>query len=396
MTENRKIIRCAVIGLGRIAWSFHLPQIAENPGFRLIAAADPDVARLNEAKKTFGVPMLFEDFRDLPFDRLDLAVIASPTFLHREQSIFCMEHGVDVFCDKPAAPSLADALKMHHAALKCGRRLSVYQPYRLCFDTLTAESILESGKLGTVYSIRRECSGFVRRNDWQSLKSRGGGMLLNYGAHYIDQMLYLMHDVCADAVCRSRRILSLGDAEDVVSVLLTGKSGCLYQMNINQASCGELPALTLFGNLGTAWMRPDRTWQVCRCLRESMPPVRLNALPAAPGRAYPSENIPWIRETVPEVPEDLSAYYRRCCDYYALGKPPVADFADTLEVMRTIELCRESENMGKNGAAAEPHPGLTWKRTPVLERTCGAFPAAEISGVKCKCAVGRRENGTMN
>ena len=40
MCERKKVLRCAVVGMGRIAWSFHLPQICAQDGFQLAAVVD--------------------------------------------------------------------------------------------------------------------------------------------------------------------------------------------------------------------------------------------------------------------------------------------------------------------------------------------------------------------
>lgn len=341
---RKKVLHCAMIGLGRIAWDFHLPGIRRNSGFELTAVVDPDEKRLTEAAHTFGAEILCRTLQDLPAEQVDLAVIASPTSCHCAQSLWLMEHGVDVLCDKPVACCYSDALKMKEVMRRTGRKMMAYQPYRLCFDTLTARAILDSDKLGNIFMIRRVCHNFSRRNDWQSLRAEGGGMLLNYGAHYIDQMFYLMHDTCADAVCRTCRVLSLGDAEDVVEAQITGHSGCLYSLDINQAAADHPAVLALYGDLGSAFMRDDGDWDLCFCHREELPPIELHAGLSAPGRRYPSEKLPWIHETHPRIPEDLGEYYRRCFQYFALEEAPLVPFEETLEVMRAIELCRQSSS----------------------------------------------------
>ena len=48
-------LRTAVVGLGRIGWQFHVPQIVQHPGFQLAAVVDPLADRRNEAHAAFGV-----------------------------------------------------------------------------------------------------------------------------------------------------------------------------------------------------------------------------------------------------------------------------------------------------------------------------------------------------
>jgi hypothetical protein len=42
--------------------------------------------------------------------------------------------------------------------------------------------------LGEVFCIRRCYQDYRRRSDWQALLENHGGMLNNYGAHYVDQV----------------------------------------------------------------------------------------------------------------------------------------------------------------------------------------------------------------
>ena len=188
----KKILRTAVSGLGRIAWDFHLPQLCAHDGFHPVAVVDPCRERLAEAQARFGVSALYTDFGPM-LEELhpDLVVIASPTVFHAEQAIAAMQAGCDVFCDKPMSVNLTEAEAMLQAARRTGRRLMTYQPHRLNGEAQAVRAILDSGKLGRLYLIERLVKIYSRPNDWQAFYPNGGGMLLNYGAHYIAQFRYL-------------------------------------------------------------------------------------------------------------------------------------------------------------------------------------------------------------
>jgi predicted dehydrogenase len=65
-----------------------------------------------------------------------------------------------------------------------------------------------------VYHVRRALFNFARRDDWQSLRRYGGGMLNNYGAHAIDQVLQLIGYDIRRVFCNLRLVASLGDADE--------------------------------------------------------------------------------------------------------------------------------------------------------------------------------------
>jgi len=83
--------------------------------------------------------------------------------------------------------------------------------------------------------IKYARSSYIRRNDWQTQKRYGGGMLNNYGAHAIDQLLYITGSKAADISCRLRRIATLGDADDVVKAVIETDNGIILDIDINMA-----------------------------------------------------------------------------------------------------------------------------------------------------------------
>ena len=336
-----KVIRCGICGLGRIGWGFHLPAIKATEGLEAAAVADPLQERADEALSVYGVPHRFTDWRQMADSgTIDLAVIASPTVFHREQCEYFLSRGIDVFCDKPMALTLEDAEAMADAAKKYGRKLMIYQPHRLIGLTLKAQEILRSGKLGKIWQIKRTISSFVRRNDWQSFSAQGGGMLNNYGAHFLDQLLYLGGDRKAVKVrCETERILSGGDAEDVVSVAMRGNSGILYKLEINMASALPFPDMELFGDRGSAFFQNGQ-WHLKYC--SEMTELVMHEGYAAPDRRYPPRENNFTEETL-ENPE-VSSYewYKHCRDFYRGIEAPLVPLEDTLEVMRLLKECRKS------------------------------------------------------
>ena len=133
------ILKTAVIGLGRIGWQFHIPNIVQHDGFELVAVVDPLEERRAEARQVWGDGRALQAYADhgALFEAnatgacdLDLVVIASPTPFHAEQAIAAFAQGIDVFCDKPLAPTLEQADAILASARAHDRKLMVYQPHR--------------------------------------------------------------------------------------------------------------------------------------------------------------------------------------------------------------------------------------------------------------------------
>ncbi len=191
MQYDNKQLRIAVVGLGRIGWQFHLPAITSHQGFCLAAVADPLPERLEEAKNTFGAKGYCDYEQMLTVEKPDVVVIASPTKFHCAQIVKAFECGCDVFCEKPVVLNLSEMDIIISSQKKHGRKFMAYQPHRSFSDIVCLKHIISLGLLGRIYMIKRCCTDFNRRSDWQAFRSYGGGMLNNYGSHFIDQLLHL-------------------------------------------------------------------------------------------------------------------------------------------------------------------------------------------------------------
>ena len=69
--------------------------------------------------------------------------------------------------------------------------------------------------------------------NWQAFSKHGGGMLNNYGAHLIDQLLYQTQSKAARVSCHLMTIAGLGDAEDVVKAVSETETGVILDIDIN-------------------------------------------------------------------------------------------------------------------------------------------------------------------
>ena len=350
-----RIYRTAVIGLGRIAWSRHLPELLRKKDkYELSAIVDPIAARCDETRAKFGPVKSFSSVEELlRNDAPDLAVVCSPTIFHKDQCIALLDRGVHVFCDKPAALNLEEAEAMFEAARRNARRLMIFQPKRVQPESEAAAEIIRSGKLGKIYQISYFSSSYVRRSDWQAQRRNGGGMLLNYGAHYIDLMLYLTGERLIPEYCRTGLVATLGDAEDVVKVILRGPdSGVLCEVDISQASLWRPCEMMIRGSLGTAWYPFEADAWKLRYYEPGMFPERkLSEQLAAEQRKYNLDQVEPLAEEVPVIPGDRSGVYYDNFYAWLEGKAePVVGEQDTLLLMETLEKCRKlSENGGHAG-----------------------------------------------
>ena len=340
-----KVLRTGVAGLGRVGWQVHAPQVDAHEGFAFVAAVDPLEERRQEAVERYGARGYGSYEEMLAQEALDLVVIASPTPYHAEQAIAAFERGCDVFCDKPVAPTLAETDRMIDAMRAHGRKLMVYQPHRARAETVALQAILALGWIGPVYMIKIARTSYMRRNDWQAFRQYGGGMLNNYGAHYIDLLLHLSGSRATHVSCATRAVATLGDAEDVVKAVIETESGTILDLDINMASAHGMRPWQVLGQRGSIVLdEAEKAWQVRYYREEALGEGVVHTELAAPQRKYGNidETIPWEEITVPVAEYEAVDYYAQCYRFYALDEAPYVPVEETREVMRVLEMCRET------------------------------------------------------
>ena len=340
MTPNRNaVVRTVLVGLGRIGWRTHLPALLAHSGFSVKAAVDPAEDRLNECKNSFGIPGFRTLNEALRQDEFDLTVIASPTCFHAEQAVAALKQGCHVFCDKPAALDYAQFRSMASAAAENRRILTIYQPARISRHNLFLKELIRSGKLGNVFLVKLLRERFSCRNDWQALRRNGGGMLLNYGSHMVDQANYLFDGGGKILTCIADRILSRGDADDAVKLLLRyGRT--TVDIDINQAAADSFFRYAVFGSKGSAVLPAEGdAWRIHLLKESGGPAAELHADLSAPGRTYPASETEFQCETVlpPEVLPPVTQYYENVYRAVTAGEKLLNPLSETENLIRMID-----------------------------------------------------------
>lgn len=338
-----KKLKTGLAGLGRVGWPFHFPQLTSKEGFELKAVADMQDDRLLEAKSKKADIRCYKDFdKMIDEEDLDLVVIASPTGFHYAQVKKAFEAGVDVFLEKPMSLDLVEADGMIDLKNKTGRKLMVYQPHRKFSHTVKAKEIIQSGVLGDIYMIKYESSLFRFRSDWQSMKKYGGGMVNNYGAHFIDLLLHLSGSSKAKEInCQLRRIASVGDADDVVKLLMVSDKDIILDLDINMAAGVSNKQLIVYGNTGTMWLEKN-VLKLKYYSPDKVQGLTIDETLAAPGRKYDFIGEPPWEEKEILLTKDMEIdYYDKCYEYFALDQKPFVDVMETREVMRIIQECKD-------------------------------------------------------
>lgn len=300
-------LRVGIAGLGRSGWNIHAKSLAMLPAlYRVDAVMDPEDERCAEAVAVHGC-RVHPDFDALAADPdLDVVVVASPNHLHADHAVAALDAGKHVVCEKPFALTVEEADRAIAAAERNGRVLTPFQNRRYEPHFLKVCELIESGVLGRVMHIRLTWHQFTRRWDWQTLRRFGGGLLNNNGSHLLDHALQLLPDDARPEVFADlQRVLSLGDTEDHVKIVLTTPGQPTIDVELSNASIFPQDRWLVLGTRGGLRGTPEKlTW---RTVDWDALPQRTLETEAAPGRTYNHDPVTWTEHAWEAPPQDPNA-----------------------------------------------------------------------------------------
>lgn len=183
-------IAVGLVGFGFSARTLHRPLI-EAAGMSLVAVASRHAEAVHAVLPQAQVLPDLDALLALP--RLDLVVIATPNQLHLPQALAALESGRHVVLDKPMALSSAECERLIAAAAMHRRQLSVFHNRRWDSDFLTLRRLIDEDALGPWldFELRWDRYRPTVPDRWRERPECGGGVLLDLGAHLIDQALCL-------------------------------------------------------------------------------------------------------------------------------------------------------------------------------------------------------------
>jgi len=192
--------------------------------------------------------------------------------------------GKDIYCEKPIAENLKDALAVARAAGKAGVRHGVVQDKLFLPGLLKLKTLIDAGFFGRIISVRGEFGYWVFEGDWQSAqrpswnyrKKDGGGIILDMLCHWRYVLDNLFGDVksvsCLGATHIPRRWDENGkaykvDVDDSAYATFELAGGVIA--HINSSWCtrvrrDDLVTLHVDGTHGSAVAGLQKCWSQAR------------------------------------------------------------------------------------------------------------------------------------
>jgi UDP-N-acetylglucosamine 3-dehydrogenase len=186
------MIRIALIGLGSMGRNHYRILKELKSGVELVGLCD--VVKNGD----FDEPFFTDVDAMLDSVKPEAAIIVVPTFLHKEVALKCIERGVHVFIEKPAASTIEDARQIADAVEAAGLKSCVGHVERFNPVVQALKNELEGKEIYTM-SITRVGPFPPRIADV--------GVLTDLSVHDIDLMRFITHrNILEKNIFKSRKI----------------------------------------------------------------------------------------------------------------------------------------------------------------------------------------------
>ena len=180
-------VRIGLAGYGLGGRYFHAPLIASAANCEFLGVVTTSPERRRQVAEDLGLPA-FASLKDLASAGAEAVAISTPAATHVTLTQQVLRLGLAVVCDKPFAPDAEAARATVRLAEQLEVPITVYQNRRWDSDFLTVRELLSQGALGTLTVFE---SRFERFRLESGPSPAGGGTLLDFGSHLVDQALVL-------------------------------------------------------------------------------------------------------------------------------------------------------------------------------------------------------------
>ena len=333
-------MRFAIFGAG--FWArYQLAAWREVPGAEPIALYNRTRAKAEALAREFGVPAVYDDPEALlATERLDFADIITDPDTHGRFVGLAAARGLPVICQKPLAPTLAEAEGMAARCHAAGVPLLVHENWRWQAAIRALKGALDTGAIGRPFRARLDMiSGFPVFENQPFLATVERFILADLGVHILDVARFLFGE--ADRVyCRTRRIHRDIAGEDVATVLLTTGTGvdvlCELAYAGNPLEREVFPQTLAFveGERGSIELGTDY-W------------LRVTTAEGTHARRYPPPRYTWANPAYDAIHAAIVPCHANLLAGLRGDAPAETTAEDNLRTLRLVEAAYESAATGQ-------------------------------------------------
>ena len=328
----------AIVGFGGMAgWHYDLIEKFEN----LSVSGIWDIKEeRREYARSRQIPV-YESLEDLLADEtVDLVLVATPNDVHKSIAIAAMAAGKNVVSEKPVTLCSEDLQEMIKASETYGKFLTVHQNRRWDEDFLTVKKLMDEGTLGEIYRLESRVHGSRGiPGDWRQEKEHGGGMVLDWGVHLLDQALMLFPGVALKTVYATLTNVTNQLVDDGFTADLGFANGVHIIVEVGTSNFISLPRWYVLGTNGTAMIQDwGANLKIVRARgvdKEDVVPVRTAA--GLTKTMAPRREDSIFTEERPEEKSDICEFYQNVMAVIEGREESRIKLEEVARVMRVME-----------------------------------------------------------
>jgi len=344
MNSSCNPVKTALASFGMSGLVFHGPLLHTDQCFELSKVWE---RTKNESVKKYPDIQIVRHFDELCIDEsIELIIVNTPDHTHYDLCKKALEYNKHVVVEKPFTQKYSEAIELIELAEKKNLLLSVFQNRRWDGDFLTVKRIVEEKMLGRLVSYEAHFDryrNFIQPDTWKEDNQTGTGTLYNLGSHLIDQAIVLFGK--PDGVTADIRNLRSNSSIDDTFELWLHYPQVRVSLSASYLVREPGPRYALHGTEGSFLK-----WGIDPQEEE----LKKGAVPGIKGWGEESEsdfgllhttlNGKDIKERIPTIPGDYSAFYANIYRAIRHGEKLAVDPGEAAMVIKIIEAAFLSHN----------------------------------------------------
>lgn len=331
-------INIVIIGYGGMG-SYHQKELMPHELVNVIGVYD--IAQKAQDKAREAGLTVYNSLEQVLKDvSVEAVLIATPNDVHKALSIAALRAGKQVICEKPVAMNVGELDDILAVAAETGNTFMVHQNRRWDPDFLVIRELYQNGQIGDLFQIESRVQGANGiPGDWREQAEHGGGMLLDWGVHLIDQILWLIDNPVKSMAADFSYVLGQ-EVDDGFILYLTFENGIRSLIEVGTTNYSQLPRWYVKGLNGAAKIDDwDLSGEIVVATNQAdlVAPAPIKAgVGLTKTMAPPSEEATKkvaITEVLPEFP----SFYQNFYDVLRNGAAPIVKNDEVRKVLSLID-----------------------------------------------------------
>ncbi len=340
-------INTAILSYGMSGLVFHGPLLKVNKKFNVLQIWERSK---QVSKNHFPDVQIVKSYDEILNNKnIELIIVNTPDKFHYKMARLALEAGKHVVIEKPITQKSDQAEELIKIAKAKNVVLTVFQNRRWDGDFRTVQKILKEKKLGRLVEFESHYDRYrtaITPDTWKEEADEFGGVLYNLGSHMIDQV-YVLFGKPESVMANIKIVRAGGTVPDYYDIRLE-YNGFTAILKCSYLVKNPGPRYSLYGEYGTFHKNGIDPQE--ELLKAGKLPVGEDwgTEPIDDwGTLVYEENGEDIEALIETIPGNYNIFYDNVFDAIRKGKKLFVQPEQSLEVLKIIEACVESNKLKK-------------------------------------------------